>query len=481
MSERFSETWSSFRHEQRLTLAQALEAFLLDEGRYDCFVSLNYILAELAGNAEKSNLKRAHFEMLQLNPHNPEEYAQGMAEFKNAVARHSTALAEIGGHRGAHLKIRFEKDGANLVFTVYNNAPLLPVEASRYHEKVEAARRFQTIEEVMTAEQDLSEGGGLGLIITILMLRKIGLDESHLTLGTDDRGTTARLVVPPQAESGLEVLSQVAVEAIDHIPQFPDTVMRVLRILEDPSKSFEDVGPLVRQDANLVAELVRAANSSVYRLPRQVASIDEAVRVLGLPAIRDLLLAVTTERLLIHGLHQATVKTLVRQAVEVAWYCRELLRVAHQPQLSGSLFLGAMLHDLGEILVHSVAPQLTQRITAVCQTRGWNVFSAETLTAGLNHSLIGAALARKWQFPESIVEVIEYHHRPLEAGRATMPLACLVYLGDFLWSRARNLVPWDDLLPGVLEVFPRLSPADWRTALKDVLFKGQSELQSQRG
>jgi len=468
---RYSDEWLTFQHTERLQISQALEDFLMDEGRYDCFTSLNYIVAELAGNADKANLKRAHFAVQGLNQADPAQYEKGMAGFKQAVSSEGPSLVKALTQRKAVLRVWFGRDEKNLVFTVFNNAPLLPIEAQRYREKIELARRYQTIQEVLGVELDQSEGGGLGLIITILMLRKLGLDEDQLTLTSDDQGTTATLVIPPQAEATVETLAEAAVAAIDRIPQFPDHVMQVLQILDDPTKSFVHISPIVRKDPNLLASLLKAANSSMYNLSRKVETIEEAVRILGLPAIQDLLLAVTAERLLINDFHVPAVKVLMEHAIEVAWYCRELTKAAKLSNLSGAIFLGAMLHDFGEIIVNSLVPGLTETLGALCLARGWNTFRTEVLTNGLNHSLAGAELARKWKFPDRIVEIIQYHHLPLEASRSSRDAVCVVSLGDFLWHRARNQISWDDLNPAVLEQFPQKSPEEWREAFQTILAK----------
>jgi HD-like signal output (HDOD) protein len=469
----YSREWQLFQHEQRLDLERELEQFLLDEGRYDCFPSLNYILAELAGNAEKANLKRAHFAMAGLDPHDEAQYERGMTSFRNAVNSKAEDLINMVKERGSQVKVWFGKDGDDLVFGVFNNAPLLPREALRFREKLGMAAQFRSVQDVLRSEPDHSEGGGLGLIITVLMLRKIGLDESFLRLGVDDDGTTTRIIMPPRAGKEEELVAEAAAQAIGHIPQFPEHVLEILRILDDPAKSFADIAPIVSQDSNLIAELLKTANASVYGLPRTVQTIEQAVAVLGLPALQDLLIAVIAERLLIDEFSLPAVRTITTRAIEVSWYCRELVKKAKMGRVSSGVFLGAMLRNFGELIVNSLFPELTDKLAALCRQRGWNPFYAEVLTNGLNHSLVGAELAKRWKFPEVVVEVIRFHHIPLEAGRAYRDAVCVVYLGDFLWSMARAEAEWDDIEPGVLEQLKHQSPEEWRVILEDLLQKHQ--------
>jgi HD-like signal output (HDOD) protein len=469
----YSREWQLFQHEQRLDLERELEQFLLDEGRYDCFPSLNYIMAELAGNAEKANLKRAHFALSDLDPMDSGQYERGMATFKASVTSKADLLLETVKQRGSLVRVWFGKEGDDLVFGVFNNASLLPREAERFREKLGLAAQFRSVQDVLRSEPDHSEGGGLGLIITVLMLRKIGLDESFLRLSINDDGTTTKVIMPPRAGKEEELVAEAAAQAIGHIPQFPEHVLEILRILDDPAKSFADIAPIVSQDSNLIAELLKTANASVYGLPRSVQTIEQAVAVLGLPALQDLLIAVIAERLLIDEFSLPAVRTITSRAIEVSWYCRELVKKAKMGRVSSGVFLGAMLRNFGELIVNSLFPELTDKLSALCRQRGWNPFYAEVLTNGLNHSLVGADLAKRWKFPEVVVEVIRYHHIPLEAARPYRDAVCLVYLGDFLWHMARGESDWDNLETGVLEQLKQQSPEQWRSILDELLLKHQ--------
>jgi HD-like signal output (HDOD) protein len=354
---------------------------------------------------------------------------------------------------------------------VFNNAPLLPRESQRFREKLGLAAQFRSVQDVLRSEPDHSEGGGLGLIITVLMLRKIGLDESFLRLVSDETGTTTRIIMPPRAGKEEELVAEAAAQAIGHIPQFPEHVLDILRILDDPAKSFTDIAPIVRQDPNLIAELLKTANASVYGLPRAVETIEQAVAVLGLPALQDLLIAVIAERLLIDEFSLPAVRTITGRAIEVSWYCRELVKTAKMGRVQSGVFLGSMLRNFGALIVNSLFPDLTDKVAALCRQRGWNPFHAEVLTNGLNHSLVGAELAKRWKFPELVVEVIRCHHIPLDASRHYRDAVCLVYLGDFVWDMLHGETVWDNLDPGVLRQLKHKTPEEWRVILAELIAK----------
>ncbi len=49
---------------------------------------------------------------------------------------------------------------------------------------------------------------------------------------------------------------------------------------------------------------------------------------------------------------------------------------------------------------------------------------AEMLSAGTDHAEIGAGISAGWDFPDSIVEAVRFHHRP---EMVPSPLAAVLY------------------------------------------------------
>jgi HD-like signal output (HDOD) protein len=66
-----------------------------------------------------------------------------------------------------------------------------------------------------------------------------------------------------------------------------------------------------------------------------------------------------------------------------------------------------------------------------------NFSEAEKEILGIDHTQVGSKLARKWSFPESLIDIIRHHHKPEQAARH-LELAHVVYLADLLMSRFRS-------------------------------------------
>jgi HD-like signal output (HDOD) protein len=74
---------------------------------------------------------------------------------------------------------------------------------------------------------------------------------------------------------------------------------------------------------------------------------------------------------------------------------------------------------------------------------GRNLF--EDLSAGLNHAKIGARIAVKWNFPEILVEAIQYHHAPTECSPEYKDVVYTVYLANSIANIEREGITYDIL------------------------------------
>jgi HD-like signal output (HDOD) protein len=96
----------------------------------------------------------------------------------------------------------------------------------------------------------------------------------------------------PAARLLLDELARLARapgDAADLVPRVPEVIPRLLRSLREEGVSSADLARQVTQDAVLVAEVIREANSPFYRPAKPVRTVDAAILVLGQNGLRMLL------------------------------------------------------------------------------------------------------------------------------------------------------------------------------------------------
>lgn len=173
---------------------------LLEEfGRSDMMDIVYPAAKELVLNATKSNYKRLLFEKLGLDPGHPEEYEQGMKEFKENL--NEAQMEQYGpDFKKFDLPVMvtfyYKKNGLNI--KVKNNFPLLPIEEQRIREKFKKAKSFTNLIDFYTEHGDQTEGAGLGITMVGILLDQTGIDKHSFSLYSSQQyqETQAKLELP---------------------------------------------------------------------------------------------------------------------------------------------------------------------------------------------------------------------------------------------------------------------------------------------
>ena len=274
-------------HEIEVYMEEVLEVFLNELGQTRLKDYLVYCLRELAVNAKKANTKRVYFESKGLDLENPEDYEVGMRGFKADTLENIQYYLQKQKEKQYYIKIIFQARGSNVILEVRNNVALTRTEYLRIQDKLAHSRKYETLEEAMMQVLDSSEGAGLGLVILVLMLRKMGLDEDCFDIFTDNGETVARITVPV-ATAKIESLSSLTdelVRQITSLPHFPENIMAVQRLINDPKSEMIDIARHISTDPSMTADLLKLVNSAQFMLPRRVDNIVDAVKLVGLREI----------------------------------------------------------------------------------------------------------------------------------------------------------------------------------------------------
>jgi HD-like signal output (HDOD) protein len=343
------------------------------------------------------------------------------------------------------------------------------IEQRRVKEKFDRAQSFKSLDEAFTKVLDPSEGAGLGLVIMLLMLQRIGLDKKSLSISNAGNETVARVRLPLDKIhfQDIQLLSRTIVANIESLPQLPENIIRLEKSLNDSEVKMSDITMQISQDPGLTAEVLKTVNSALYMLHNKVISLGDAVKLIGIRDLKNLLFSfssikllgsetVEKRRLWIHSYKTALI------AGRLAFSYRSL---TIDPSLAGNrvasgiaaryfandCYVAGILHDMGKIVFSNVHPALLRKIEKFCREKGISTRLIEELAAGLNHAEIGAMTAEKWQYPSNLVAAVRYHHDPLKAPAEFFPLVRNTYMANMLCNYEDGLVKYEQFIPQILK------------------------------
>ncbi len=439
-------------HETEIQIDEILGAYLDELGQGNLKDHLSYCLKELAVNAKKANTKRVYFEEKQLSLENRDDYAEGMKSFKEETLDNHSYWLEQQKQRGLYIKFLFHPKGRNFHISIKNNVEITRKEQMRVYDRIARSRAFETLEEAFAEVLDDSEGAGLGIVILVLMLRKMGLDEDSYEIEGEEGVTTASITVPINEIKleKLDMLINQIVEEIDRLPQFPENIVAIQRLINDPKSEIRDIARKISTDPALTADLLKTVNSAQFMLPNKVDNISDAVKMLGLRGVKNMLFNFGAEKVLDLPAHPE----LWDHAHRVAFYSFTLARqITRSKDIIDDAYVGGILHDIGKIVFSAVHPELLDRIKHFSNERDIAPGLFEDLSAGYNHAEIGAKIAEKWNFSDSLIEAIRYHHEPNACRPEHRLIVYCVYLGNAVCGYESGEIHYDIMDHSILTKF----------------------------
>jgi len=241
--------------------------------------------------------------------------------------------------------------------------------------------------------------------------------------------------------------------AVERMPAFPKSVQRVLELTRDPDVAPKAIVETIEKDPVMTARILRVINSAFYALPNKVAAVRHAVVLLGINTVKNLAIRIAAvgmiplnndagldaDAYLLHSLGCAEVSRLIAQKLGDA-----------DPT---EAYIGGLLHDIGKILFALYLPEPFRAALAKSAAEGTALHRAEQEWLGVDHTVAGTMLARKWQFPESLVLCIRDHHRAPPAqglGRSLFVANQIIKVRAFGDSGNREIAALPDGFGGPL-------------------------------
>lgn len=209
---------------------------------------------------------------------------------------------------------------------------------------------------------------------------------------------------------------QETVGSIGDLPVLPRVYRQLTEALADPEAEIACIAGIVEQDRAISAKLLQLVNSSFFGLRKEVSDLGRATAYLGINTIRDLVLSLEVFHQFEHDerLRGFSMEREQRHALLAARIARQLVEDKVQAEQA---FLGAMLHDLGRLVMAAHLPEEFARVCEASSGSGRPLHEVEAeLLGGIGHAEIGGYLLGLWGMTYPVVEAVANHHRPARVG-----------------------------------------------------------------
>lgn len=179
--------------------------------------------------------------------------------------------------------------------------------------------------------------------------------------------------------------------------------------------STRDIAQLISQDAGLATRLLRIANSASYGLRDKIENIHQAVAVVGVRDLANLVLATVAVRKFARIRQDLVDMELFWQRSVLAGVAARILAAELHVNHQDRLFVAGLLHDIGSLILYHKEPERSQAILLEAAGERSREAELQLDRFGFTFADLGAALMRQWNLPELMEHCIRSQLMPLSA------------------------------------------------------------------
>jgi len=224
---------------------------------------------------------------------------------------------------------------------------------------------------------------------------------------------------------------------LNTLPTLPEIVMRIMRLVNDPKTTTEQLEQLLCRDPSIVMKLLQVIKSPIFMAVGRKASwtLTDIIVRLGLKKVG----AIAQQIKMINSLVKPEESEFdMRRFWEHSVGCAivaDRLYVKKMFQFGGNIefndyWIGALLHDIGKLVLGFFFWDWFDRVASQMENAEYQFRKVEAQLGDVaNHERVGQLLMVNADMGESLAGAVGNHH---SIGEGPSPLVCLIHMADNL-------------------------------------------------
>jgi putative nucleotidyltransferase with HDIG domain len=224
------------------------------------------------------------------------------------------------------------------------------------------------------------------------------------------------------------------ISKIDQLTPIPQVATKIMTMAQDPECGLSDISKVVMYDSTITANILKIVNSAAYGLNRKIESIQEAVMLLGLKELVQMVFMSVASGNLKRACNGYDLEegALWKHSAASAFLAGKMADTIQG--VDGNLvFTAALLKDIGKVLLNQYVCDDIKEIENLVFRQDYTFIDAERKIIGIDHAQLGGIIAKKWNFSNRMVGLIQSHHLSDENSIWDKEV-CVIYLADTICS-----------------------------------------------
>lgn len=432
-----------------LLLSRVIHTLLYEVSRVNYLQPVTLTLRELVTYINKLFIRNEYIKEKNLSANNMLELLEVTTNFNR-----SSFLKSFNSKNG-YIKVELKVTERALSIVIECSTELSRLEHNIIDNTLKQTEGYNSIHDVLMDKPELTELTEFHLTMAMFALRDINIDRESINFQSSDGKMVMELDVAFSqiSNSDADMITEEIKREIKYLPQFPDSVLRLQKEIMDPEWDYVRISDYILSDSSLTAEILRLVNSPVYMVKDKIDKVSTAVKKIGILGLKAILYNFGSLTVLEKQYNVGKIGHYKEHLFNVALLSSFIANYRNLTQFSEDIYVAALMHDLGKIIVSSLNPELSDKINECYQNGKTRVDILDSLSEGYNHSIIGSLLAKKWNFPEKYINSIRFHHSPQNAPAEFKIITYCVYLGNEIAHILEGKSKYSDLNPLVLNFF----------------------------
>lgn len=200
-------------------------------------------------------------------------------------------------------------------------------------------------------------------------------------------------------------------DEIKHLQLVPAAAIKLLKLANDDNASIENLARIMETEPVLAAKILKQVNSAAYALSNKTTSINHAVTLLGLSAVRQLAINLLLYDKIIqkNPIKSFNLLFFWQHCLYVASLSKRIAIALKYPD-PDLVYTGGLLHDIGMLIFENYG-RVTYSDFIDSTNKSWHsTLEEERRFFGITHTEIGGIFCLEWELPTSITAIVAAHH-----------------------------------------------------------------------
>jgi HD-like signal output (HDOD) protein len=208
------------------------------------------------------------------------------------------------------------------------------------------------------------------------------------------------------------------------LPATQQVLAQLGMLLRDSGASIVEVTTILKRDVALASRLIRTANSAAFAQSRPVATVEDAVTLIGFQEVYRLVGVAVLNQVSDGGLpcYDISAKKFYENSLFTALLMEELASGAREdPRYCYTI---GLMRSIGKVALDRLSRDVGDTGLSKIDN-GDSLLEWERSAFGMTNVEAGSVILRAWRFPDEIVQAVEGHCSPTEKH---LPLVHLLNL-----------------------------------------------------